>query len=394
MKIYAHQVPRTAPLRVHALIDSLTWGGAELLLTDLARAAPSAGVALSVGYLVEPLEGAPAAEPLRAAGVTPQLVGTRSLWRSDDLRRVRRQLQQTQPDVVHTHLGYADFLGGLAARSLGLPVLSTVHVMEWANDPSEKVKARLMAAVRRRCAAAVITVSEAARTAYLAHGWDSPAHVLTVHNGVARVPQAGAGPAVRSQLGLAPDALVLAMVTVLRPGKGHDVAIDAVASLQGRFPGLCLLVLGAGPARDEIARLGAPLGDAVRLVGHRDDVMRVLDAVDVLVHPSRIDAFPTALLEAMAAGVPVVATAVGGIPEIVDPGVTGVLLPAPPRAPDLAAALVPLLADPARRRALGAAAQGRFRAEFSAERWMERLLPLYRAAAEGGRPPVASAARR
>lgn len=381
------------PLRVHVLIDSLTWGGAELLLTDLAHAAPAAGVALSVGYLVEAAEGAPAAVPLRAAGVTPHLVGTRSLWRPQDLRRVRRHLEQARPDVVHTHLGYADVLGGLAARSLDLPVLSTVHVMTWPTTARERVKTRLMALARRRCARAVLTVSDSARSAYLDRGWDRPDRVHTVRNGVAREPQAGAGQAVRAELGLEPDDLVLAMVTVLRPGKGHDVAVAAVQALRGRFPGLRLLVLGDGPGLGEVRSLAASSGDAVRVLGHRDDVLRVLDAVDVLVHPSHADALPTALLEAMAAGVPVVATAVGGIPEIIDSGVTGLLLPAPPRAADLADALVPLLADRSVRTGMGKAGRHRFEAEFSASRWVERLVPHYRAAVLSRRSGLGPARR-
>ena len=111
--------------------------------------------------------------------------------------------------------------------------------------------------------------------------------------------------------------------------------------------------------------------------GYRTDVAAVLDAADVLVHPSRDDAFPTALLEAMAAGVPSVATAVGGIPEAVAEGETGFLIPAPPRAEDLADALEPLLADEGLRARMGAAARARFEAEFTVGRWLERLIALY-----------------
>jgi starch synthase len=97
----------------------------------------------------------------------------------------------------------------------------------------------------------------------------------------------------------------------------------------------------------------------------------------VVVHPSRADAFPTALLEAMAAGVPVVAGAVGGIPEIVDDERTGLLVPAPPRAADIAAALERVTGDPALRRALGAAGRERFARQFAVEPWARRLRALY-----------------
>ncbi|MEA2448521.1 MAG: hypothetical protein QOG63_453, partial [Thermoleophilaceae bacterium] len=136
-------------------------------------------------------------------------------------------------------------------------------------------------------------------------------------------------------------------------------------------------LVGDGPARPEVEALAARLGERALLAGHRDDVMAVLDATDVLLHPSSIDAFPTALLEAMAAGVPVVSTRVGGIPEIVDEGETGTLIDAPPDPAALAAALEPYLADGELRRRVGDHARERFGERFTAARWAERLRLVY-----------------
>jgi glycosyltransferase involved in cell wall biosynthesis len=377
-----------APLRVHHLIASLTWGGAETLLAHLAAGAPAGGLEISVGYLLE-RDGSPAAAALRARGVEPRLVGVRSLLAPSDLRRVRRHVSAAAPDLVHTHLGYADLMGGVAARSLGLPVVSTVHVMERSPGSRERVKDELMALARRRCAARVVCVSESARRWYLATGWDRPERVLAVPNGVAdgaRRPRA----ATRAALGLRPDDLVVAMVAVLRPGKGHDVALAALAELRRRFGDARLVILGDGPARDDIARRAAALGDTVILAGHRDDVPAVLAAADVVLHPTSRDALPSALLEAMAAGVPAVATAVGGIPELVVDGQTGVLVPAPPHARDVAAALARLLEDEGLRLSLGAAARRRYEAAFTAEHWARRLRAVYDAtgARPAGPPPA------
>jgi glycosyltransferase involved in cell wall biosynthesis len=167
------------------------------------------------------------------------------------------------------------------------------------------------------------------------------------------------------------------MVAVIREGKGHEVALESVRRLRPSFPGLRLVIVGDGPARGGVEALAGELGDAVVMAGHRDDVMDVLDAVDVLVHPSRVDAFPTALLEAMAAGVPVVATSVGGIPEIVEDGRTGTLIGAPAQPERLGEALAELLGDEALRRSRGEAGRERFEREFSAERWAERLRAVY-----------------
>ena len=373
----------TPPLRVHTLIDSLSWGGAETLLADLAAGAPSAGIELSVGYLLE-RHGSPAAAALRARGVEPVHVGGGKLLDARALGRVRGHLRALAPDVVHTHLQMADVQGTLAARSLGIPAVSTLHLVVGqptgtASDAGARgrARARLAAVVRRRAGARVLAVSEAARRAYVATGWDAPSHVVTVHNGIARSADPAAGAAVRAELGIAPDALVVSTLTVLRPGKGHDLAVGAVRELLGRFPKLRLLVCGDGPARDEIHRLAAPLGEAAILAGHRADAMAVLAASDVLLHPTRMDAFPTALLEAAAARVPVVATAVGGIPEIVEDEATGLLLAPPPTVATVADALRRLLGDPPLRARLGAAAAADFERRFTAQRWAARLRAVY-----------------
>lgn len=369
------------PLRVLALIDSLNWGGAEMLLSDFALGCGAADVQLSVAYLAEQ-HGSPAAARLRAAGVEPALVPVAGLLRPSALRAVRRHVRDAGPDLVHTHLAYADILGGAAARSLGIPSVSTLHVMQWERAARERAKASLAAYARRRCAARVIAVSDSARSAYLATGWDAPDRVVTVRNGTAARARPGAGAALRAQLGLTAGELVAGMVTVLRPGKGHERAIGAVAALRDAFPQLRLLIAGDGPAAGEVRRMaGGALGDAAILTGHRDDVMELLDALDVLVHPTLADAFPTVLLEAQAARVPVLASAVGGIPEIVEDGVSGILLGAGAQEDALARALAQLLGDPAQRRLLAAAGRDRYERDFSAERWAQRMRRVYDPAA-------------
>jgi glycosyltransferase involved in cell wall biosynthesis len=260
--------------------------------------------------------------------------------------------------------------------------------MEWDRDLRSRVQLEVMALGRLACCQRVIMVSDAARASYLAAWPARRDRVVTVHNGVAARPRPGSGRAVREELGIAPGDHVVTMITVLREGKGHGAAVEAVSAVRERFPAVRLLILGDGPAREEVRELAASLGDAAIVAGYRNDVMEVLDATDVLLHPSRVDAFPTALLEAMAAGVPVLASRVGGIPEIVDDGHSGVLVEAPPRAEPLARVLGDLLADPPRRRALAEAGRSRFEQRFTIEAWMRRLSAVYEAAIAGApRPP-------
>jgi glycosyltransferase involved in cell wall biosynthesis len=360
-------------MRVHALIDSLTWGGAETLLADFAAGAASAGIELSVGYL-QPRSGDPAAARLRAAGIEPQLVGISSLLHPRDMRRVRRQLQRVRPDILHTHLGYADLLGGVAARSLGIPAVSTIHVTQWETGAREVVKERLMSFARRGCSARTIAVSDFARERLLAGGWDRPERTVTIHNGIAPPAVARTRDEVRRELGLDPGDVAIAMVGVLRPGKGQ---LEAIAAMEGVGDRARLLIAGDGPERAAVAAAAAPLGNRAVMLGWRDDVADLLGAADVMLLPSHAEAFPTVLLEAMAARLPIVATRVGGIPEIVDDGATGVLVAAPPHPPAVTDALRPLVADAERRAEIGARGRDAFERRFTAERWAARLRELY-----------------
>jgi glycosyltransferase involved in cell wall biosynthesis len=364
-------------LRVHHLVDSLSIGGAELLLAELARVAPGVGIELSIGYLQDPTEHSPGEERIRAAGADPVRVGIPRRLYTSALWRVRRHLARLDPHVVHTHLGASDILGGTAAASLRIPSVSTIHSIQWDWRGRDAAKARLAALVRQRCMARVVAPSESARGHYLETGWVRPEHVVTIHNGIDGSARAGVGMRIREELGLSPDDVVVATLSRLRPEKAHEVAIGAAGLLRDRFTSLRLLVVGAGSERPALERAAEPLGETVRFAGYRPDAMEVLDAIDVLAHPSRADAFPTTLLEAMASSVPIVATAVGGIPEIVEDGVTGTLVEAPPRPDALAEALAPLVESPELRRRLGAAGRERFETRFSAEAWARRLRELY-----------------
>ena len=358
-------------IHVLALIDHFVLGGAETMLTRFVIGAPQEGMRVSVACLGD-LDGNPAAAPLYALGIPPLNLGLARPLRPQGLLAVRRLIAERRPQIVHTHLGASDALGSLAARSLGVPLVSTIHAIGGAG-----VKDHLERSLLSRCAARIIAVSQSARRDYLRRGLGREDQVVTIHNGVDVVPAPGSGPKVREQLGLGPDDLVVGMVSALRPEKGHDVAIEAIRALRGRVPGLRLLIAGQGDLEGEIRRRAQDLDDVVVLAGLRSDVIGVLDAVDVCLHPSRADAFPTTLLEAMAASVPVLATAVGGIPEIVEDGRTGVLIAAPPTSPALADALAGLLADPARRARLGTAARASYLERFTAAPWLRALRTLY-----------------
>jgi glycosyltransferase involved in cell wall biosynthesis len=178
----------------------------------------------------------------------------------------------------------------------------------------------------------------------------------------------------RAELGLADEALLLVMLGIMRPGKGHEQLLRALQQLGD--PGRPTVALaGDGPLRDELEILARGSSTRTLFLGFVDEVDRLLQAADLMVHPSLFDALPTALLQGLAHGLPIVASAVGGIPEIVGTD-TGVLVP-PGDIAALAGAITDLALDRPRRRAYGLTARAKFEQEFEVSVWAARLRHLY-----------------
>jgi glycosyltransferase involved in cell wall biosynthesis len=183
---------------------------------------------------------------------------------------------------------------------------------------------------------------------------------------------------VRDELGIPGEAIVAATVAVLRPQKGVEIMLGALPALLDERPDLVYLVVGDGPDAGRLRALAAELGveEHVRFPGSRGDVARLLGACDLLVHPTLEDALPTSLMEAMAAGLPVVAGAVGGVPEMVHDGRTGRLVP-PGDVAALTVAVRELLADADLRAAMGREGERLVAERFDLDTQARRLRDLY-----------------
>ena len=186
-------MPTRQRVHVHHLVDTLSTGGAEVLLTELARVAGDHALRLTVGYLQDK-GGSGVRERLLEAGIEVRLVHIGPRLGADAWRRTRAHLKAVAPDLLHTHLTYSDLLGGFAARSIGLPAVSTLHLAPpHDGTPAIRARVRLAALARRVGCRRIIAVSEHTRRAYLARGWDRPDRVITLHNGVQGHAQPGAG---------------------------------------------------------------------------------------------------------------------------------------------------------------------------------------------------------
>lgn len=284
--------------------------------------------------------------------------------------RLSAWLRKFRPDVVSVNIQRAVRIGCAAAklagvrgiverRGLNFDVRST-SVNRW---------------VYGRCLSLVIANCAAIRDDLLRSGLIGPDRVAVVPNGIdaARVP-AGGGEGVRLEFGIAADAPVVAVVGRLVPDKGHRDAIDTFSRVASALPEARLIVVGDGKLRGEledVASRVAPEGSVV-FVGFREDVPAVLDAADVLLVSSYREGSPHVVLEAMAAGTPVVATAVAGIPEMLEDGRSGVLVPVGATT-DAAAAVVGLLGDRARADAMAESALERVRGRFSLSAMVDEI---------------------
>lgn len=371
----------TPPLRVLFLIDSLGHGGAEHLLAAYLRHFPDLNVTAEVCALQE-RSGNPLAEPIRRLGVPVHTLGVTRLRQRDAYPRVGRAVDAAKPDLIHAQLEFATILGGLAAHRRSIPMISTLHTIG-KPDPltREALRFGLEAWALRRFTDRVVAVSEFARRQYLTDLGLSDDRVVTIHNGIEigrfqSTPDVGT--AARSDLGIPPDVPLAVTVAVLRPPKGIDDMLAAMPEVLECQPDLHYLIVGEGPARHDLERLVSEHGldERVIFAGNRSDVPRMLAAADVFVLPSHTEALPTAVAEAMAAGLPVVATRVGGIPEMVDRK-TGILVE-PGDQHGLALAVGDILAEPDRGRELGERGAQRAEQDFDIRRQTRRLVDEYR----------------
>jgi glycosyltransferase involved in cell wall biosynthesis len=362
--------------RVLLLINDLARAGAETQLVELALGLDTERYEVEIVLLkwINDFE-----ERLRTGGIRVTALRRRGSWDLRVLPRLSCALERLQPDVLHAHLFLGNLHGVVMGRLSGIPVV--IASQRTSYEASLRPLLRRLARRVHSYADRVIVNARASLEEERAAGVPAD-RLVYIPNGV---PLPSAAPASRAELGLAEGPLVVA-VGQLTSDKGHHHLIEAWPEVQRAHPGASLLILGEGPLRESLESRVRALGVAagVRLPGFRPGVGGVLAACDVFVQPSVNEGMPNALLEAMAAGRPVVASRIGGIPDVVD-AVSGALVP-PGDPPALARAISALLSDPERRRVAGAAASQRVRQEFSVERMVERTERLYAALLARNRP--------
>ena len=378
-------------VRVAQLVTELDPGGAERVVHDIATGLdPGRFEPLVIS--VRPATG-DVAGWLARAGVPVRSVGSRGRLGLGDARRLETILREERVEILHAHLVRAIHLGAKAGRRAGVgATVATVHDIQ-------RMLGRLRLGAMRRAAGrldAAACVSEAARGDLVARVGIAPEKVRVIPNGID--PARFEGPfdrdETRRSLGVDKDAFLVLSLGRLRPEKGHDVALRAMTLAAREEPRARLVVVGDGPQRARLERLASRLGLGARAVfaGQREDVPAILSAANCMVAPSRYEGFGLAAAEAMAAGLPVIASDVYALPELIEDGVSGMLVP-PEEPGELAKAVLRALRDGGLARALGAAARERVRERFTLGKMLRSYESLYEdvlakdaPAKRGGRP--------
>jgi len=377
-----------APLRVLYLIDSLGPGGAERLLADYLPRLSDMGVEPRVAVIQE-RHGNPVAAEIEALGLPVQNLGIERLRQRGALTRVIAAVAAAGPDLVHTQLEFSNILGTIAAHRLGIPSLATIHTLDrprrWSRDAA---RYRLMAWILESKGARVVSVSRSARAHFMGRSHARRDQVVTLHNGIDLGRFARLGPtqraATRAGLGIAPEQPMLMTIAVLRAEKGIADMITALPLVLRSLPTAMYVIVGGGEQQATLAGIARERGvaDHVVFTGFRRDVPELLAGADAFVLPSHTEALPTVLIEAMAAGLPIVATEVGGIPEMVERGISALLVPA--GSPEmLADAVGRVLSSPIQAAAMGRAGRRLAAERFDIDRQAARLIEEYRLATAG-----------
>jgi len=355
------------------LLDQLTegGGGAEVFTAGLAAALPRDRFDVRVcagreaqGFLLELLD---------ETGI-PWFCLERTGRDPRPFRRLYRYLREERIDVLHTHMFGSNVWGTVIGRLARVPaIVAQEHTWSYEGQPLRKL---LDGQLIGRFASRFVAVSEADRERMISIEKVKPHKTAMIPAALVQAERVS-GRDVRVDLGIPADAPVVGTAVSMRAQKALDVLVDAFVELLGPLPDAHLVLVGDGECRGEIEAHVRQRGVAERVhfTGNRPDVPDFIAAFDVSALSSDFEGTPLFVFESMAQGRPVVATAVGGLREVIEDGRSGILVP-PQDPPALARALEELLRDPERRQAIAAAARNRLD-EFTIERAAERFAALY-----------------
>ncbi|MBI2167181.1 MAG: glycosyltransferase [Candidatus Omnitrophica bacterium] len=360
---------------IRYVFPTMNLGGAEKHVISLASGLRERGFDTGIVTLFE--EGA-LADSIRENGLPFVCLRQKSGWGPATFFRISRWIRSARPDVLHTYLFGFHFFVGLPARVLKVPILisSRRELAQW-----KKRRHRWLENWGNRFVDRVVCCSEAAKKWTVQNEQIDPDKVLTLHNGVDLRQFDGAvrESKIRLEFRIPIGAPLIGTVANFSYEKGYPYLLEAVRRIHERRPDAWFLFVGSGRFEQEIkaqAQAGS-VGKRIIFAGQRPDIPEILRGLDIFVLASLIEGFPNVLLEAMAMAKPVVATAVGGIPELITSDKEGLLVPARD-GKSLAEAILGLLGNPEKASRLGQEALQKIKNRFSIERMVDDYDKLYR----------------
>jgi L-malate glycosyltransferase len=294
------------------------------------------------------------------------------------LARLRALMVAERIDILHAHDFYAGFIGAAAARLAGARVIACQRHLKLSDRPVHEWGTRMIHRLGHR----ILVNSEAIRGHILSRDTAHACKIVVIKNGISPLADSSEARALHDslcqELEIDRDSKLVGMVARLQPVKGHKFFLEAAARVIGKEPKAQFALVGDGPLRGDIEDQAARLGikGRVHMLGDRTDAARLVAAFDLLVLASLHEGLPNAVMEAMAAGVPVVATAVGGTKELITDGETGHLVP-PANADALGERIALVLANERDLTRVAAAGRQFINAEFGIERMVRSVEELY-----------------
>jgi glycosyltransferase involved in cell wall biosynthesis len=362
-------------LKVIHLVEDMKTGGAERVIADIAEGLDRNRYDVRVWCITR---GGDTADELTEKGIAVMILGISSYHNPFKILKLKRLLREAAPDIVHTHGYFASVIGRLSAQKADVSViLAHVHSTYW----DYKKRHIFMERKLSRFTDKIICCSKAVENFVRDFEKIGKGKTAVIYNGVdeERFYPREDTPSIRSELGIDENAPLVGTVSSLTPHKGHEYLFRAASLVKEEFPSAKFLIVGDGPLRTELEDLVKNLSvyPDILFTGTRKDVPKILSVMDVFVLPSSFrEGLGIAIIEAMAAEKPVVATDIGGIPEVVKQGETGFLVPpGDPRA--LAKAIIELLQNPEKAREIGKKGRVRFKEKFTRKHMLSEIDALY-----------------
>lgn len=370
------------------MIDGLGHGGAERMTLALMQKFDREEFDLRVCAL-QVKQGNPVGDELKRIGIPVDLLHIPNLRHPLNLPRIIRYVREHKPHIIHTQLEFANVFGNIAGAVFGIPSAATLHTLGAPQQGSAYWRSRIEWTSLRYFCTRIISVSESASAHHIAHGNLPPKKMVTIYNGIDLKkfqPDGQAGKALRESLNIPANAFVLLTVAFLREPKGIQYMLEALPRILADAPNAHYLIVGEGTYGETLRELAASFGveKHVTFAGQRNDIPEILQAGDVFVLPTLIDALPTVLIEAMAARKAIVASNVGGVPELVENERNGLLVePANPL--QLAEGCLRLIRQNDVREAMAEAGLQIARSKFDIENQVRTISNLYEELIQHGR---------